>query len=57
MSQYCANPPDGAPLIYDLFAVVNHYGGIYGGHYTTFVRLPHSKNSTDNEVGELADVV
>jgi ubiquitin carboxyl-terminal hydrolase 4/11/15 len=24
------------PLIYDLFAVSNHYGGLGGGHYTAF---------------------
>lgn len=24
------------PLIYDLFAVSNHYGGVGGGHYTAF---------------------
>jgi len=25
--------------VYDLFAVVNHHGGLYGGHYTCYVRL------------------
>lgn len=24
------------PLIYDLFGVSNHYGGVGGGHYTAF---------------------
>ena len=28
----------GAPLIYDLFAVSNHYGSLLGGHYTAYVK-------------------
>src|SRR5699024_4302945 len=28
------NPEPGESLIYDLFAVDNHYGGLGGGHYT-----------------------
>ncbi len=26
------------PLIYDLFAVSNHFGGVGGGHYTAYAR-------------------
>lgn len=26
--------------IYDLYAVSNHYGGLGGGHYTAFVKMP-----------------
>jgi len=26
--------------VYDLYAVVNHYGGILYGHYTSFARCP-----------------
>jgi ubiquitin carboxyl-terminal hydrolase 4/11 len=29
---------DGKELIYDLFAVDNHYGGLGGGHYTAFAK-------------------
>lgn len=35
---------DSEENIYDLFAVDNHYGGIGGGHYTSYV-----KNFVDNE--------
>jgi len=26
--------------VYDLYAVSNHFGGLGGGHYTAYVRLP-----------------
>lgn len=45
MSQYLACPVENqAGMIYDLFAVDNHYGGIGGGHYTSYV-----KNFVDNK--------
>lgn len=30
--------PEDKELVYDLFAVDNHYGGLGGGHYTAFAR-------------------
>lgn len=27
-------------LIYDLYAVSNHYGGLDGGHYTAYCKNP-----------------
>lgn len=30
--------PSGAPQVYDLYAISNHYGGLNGGHYTAFVK-------------------
>ena len=36
--------------VYDLYAVVNHYGGILYGHYTSFARCPAAtsdKNQKD----------
>jgi ubiquitin C-terminal hydrolase len=30
----------GLPPIYDCFAVSNHYGGMGGGHYTAYCKLP-----------------
>lgn len=32
------NPEPGESLIYDLFAVDNHYGGLGGGHYTAYAK-------------------
>eukprot|EP00026_Physarum_polycephalum_P002218 Phypoly_transcript_02223.p1 GENE.Phypoly_transcript_02223~~Phypoly_transcript_02223.p1 ORF type:complete len:953 (+),score=145.56 Phypoly_transcript_02223:40-2898(+) len=31
--------PRGSPLIYDLFAVCNHYGSLQSGHYTAYAKL------------------
>ena len=30
-------------LIYDAFAVSNHYGGTGGGHYTAYCKHPHNE--------------
>jgi len=53
MSRFCVNSKASGPQLYDLFAVVNHHGGIFGGHYTSYVRLPKLDNSTEDEVGRL----
>ncbi|AOA63771.1 Ubiquitin carboxyl-terminal hydrolase 12 [Komagataella phaffii CBS 7435] len=37
MSEYVVNPETGDE-IYDLFAVDNHFGGLGGGHYTSYVK-------------------
>lgn len=34
----------GKPVLYDLYAVTNHFGGLGGGHYTAF-----AKNKFDNQ--------
>ena len=47
MGQHCSEPPhtgnrlyvdSGVPALYDLFAVINHYGRMGFGHYTAFAR-------------------
>lgn len=43
--------------MYDLYAVINHYGGMIGGHYTAYARLPSDKNSQRSDVGELGGEV
>ena len=35
--------PEGKGLMYDLFAVDNHYGGLGGGHYTAFAQNFYDK--------------
>ncbi|KAK3271733.1 hypothetical protein CYMTET_19939 [Cymbomonas tetramitiformis] len=37
LSTYVKNS-DGRKMVYDLFAVSNHYGGLGGGHYTAFAK-------------------
>ncbi len=32
--------PQAQPPLYDCYAVSNHYGGLGGGHYTAFGRMP-----------------
>ncbi|KAK7476332.1 hypothetical protein BaRGS_00032450, partial [Batillaria attramentaria] len=43
--------PGDPPPIYDLYGVVNHHGGILGGHYTSFVRCADLNTPLKNEVG------
>ncbi|XP_078342012.1 ubiquitin carboxyl-terminal hydrolase 19-like isoform X3 [Crassostrea virginica] len=50
LSPYTKVGPNTSPPVYDLYAVVNHYGGILGGHYTAFVRSPDLRDPTKNEL-------
>ncbi|CAH1784497.1 unnamed protein product [Owenia fusiformis] len=38
-----------APPIYDLYGIVNHHGGILGGHYTAFAKLADPSDWKRNE--------
>ena len=53
MSQfYIGNRPANEPSpIYDLYGVINHYGGILGGHYTAYSRTPDLHNPNVDEQG------
>eukprot|EP00066_Takifugu_rubripes_P029655 XP_011618921.1 PREDICTED: ubiquitin carboxyl-terminal hydrolase 19 isoform X2 [Takifugu rubripes] len=53
LSKFCIGMKDEMqqPPIYDLYAVINHYGGMIGGHYTAYARLPSDKNSQRSDVG------
>lgn len=50
LSPYCSGPVDEVLPLYDLYGVVNHMGGILGGHYTAYVRLPSHEHWDANEV-------
>uniref|UniRef100_A0A8C5WIX8 ubiquitinyl hydrolase 1 n=1 Tax=Leptobrachium leishanense TaxID=445787 RepID=A0A8C5WIX8_9ANUR len=52
LSTFCiGQKEDHQRPIYDLYAVINHYGGMIGGHYTAYARLPNDKNSQRSDVG------
>ncbi|PVZ98399.1 hypothetical protein BB558_004290 [Smittium angustum] len=45
-------------MVYDLYAVSNHYGGFGGGHYTAFARHPQTNNwynYNDSSVSPISD--
>lgn len=56
LSKFCIGMKDEMqqPPIYDLYAVINHYGGMIGGHYTAYARLPSDKNSQRSDVGQFS---
>ncbi|XP_019360137.1 PREDICTED: ubiquitin carboxyl-terminal hydrolase 19, partial [Gavialis gangeticus] len=52
LSKFCIGQKEEQQLpMYDLYAVINHYGGMIGGHYTAYARLPSDKNSQRSDVG------
>ncbi|XP_058278223.1 ubiquitin carboxyl-terminal hydrolase 19 isoform X5 [Hirundo rustica] len=52
LSKFCIGRKGEQQLpMYDLYAVINHYGGMIGGHYTAYARLPNDKNSQRSDVG------
>lgn len=40
MSSYVLQNKEGSKIIYDLYAVSNHFGSLSGGHYTAFAKNP-----------------
>ncbi|XP_022081402.1 ubiquitin carboxyl-terminal hydrolase 19-like [Acanthaster planci] len=49
LSPYCHGLKGPVPPIYDLYGVINHHGGILGGHYTATARLPSHESWKKNE--------
>ncbi|XP_071960170.1 ubiquitin carboxyl-terminal hydrolase 19-like [Antedon mediterranea] len=39
------------PAIFDLYGVINHHGGLLGGHYVAFARLPGIEHCHSNDIG------
>jgi len=47
---------ENGPLIFDCFAVSNHYGGVGGGHYTAFAKNPHTNLWYDFDDSHVSEV-
>ena len=56
MSQYIVGY-DKHTYVYDLYGVCNHTGGVYGGHYSAFIKNANGKwyHFDDTNVGEVKD--
>lgn len=39
LTKYVANKKNSHPLVYELYAVANHYGNMGSGHYTAHVKV------------------
>lgn len=52
LSKFCIGQKAEQLPSYDLYAVINHYGGMIGGHYTACARLPSDRSSQRSDVGE-----
>jgi ubiquitin carboxyl-terminal hydrolase 4/11/15 len=58
LSQHILKQTQGKPVIYDLYAVSNHFGSLDGGHYTAYCKNPvYGKwfNFDDSSVGKLSE--
>ncbi|CAK6435914.1 unnamed protein product [Pipistrellus nathusii] len=51
LSKFCIGQKAEQLPSYDLYAVINHYGGMIGGHYTACARLPSDRSSQRSDVG------
>ncbi|XP_078730242.1 ubiquitin carboxyl-terminal hydrolase 19-like isoform X3 [Lampetra fluviatilis] len=58
LSEFCVEAASGGAggdagggAVYDLYAAINHYGGLIGGHYTAYARLPCARNSQCSDMG------
>jgi len=58
MSQHILKNTSGKPILYDLYAVSNHFGSLDGGHYTAYCQNPVFKkwfNFDDSSVSKLSE--
>ena len=57
MSKYIVGY-DKTTYVYDLYGICNHVGGVYGGHYTAFVKNANGKwyHFDDTHVAEVDDI-
>ncbi|OWK02881.1 hypothetical protein Celaphus_00010507 [Cervus elaphus hippelaphus] len=51
LGKFCIGQKEEQLPSYDLYAVINHYGGMIGGHYTACARLPNDRSSQRSDVG------
>ncbi len=40
LTKHCLKDNEGRKIIYDLYAVSNHFGSLGGGHYTAYAKNP-----------------
>ena len=53
LSEFCQTQTVKGQLpVYDLYGVINHHGGILGGHYTAYARLNSKESLHQNELGK-----
>ncbi|XP_048588927.1 ubiquitin carboxyl-terminal hydrolase 2 isoform X2 [Nematostella vectensis] len=43
LGEFAADPSEGQSAVYSLYAVSNHSGSTYGGHYTAYCKHPQSR--------------
>lgn len=58
MGKYILSKKEGEDLIYDLYAVSNHFGSLGGGHYTAYAKnadLNEWYNFNDSSVSKVTD--
>jgi len=57
MTEFVLSHKEGdPPIIYDMFAVCNHFGDLDGGHYTAFGYNVHMKKWYDFDDSDVSPV-